>query len=172
MKRERALKIVLVVVGVLFCAALYPLVLMVKQDPALAMMMSLYTTLGVFLLLASRNPSAHCSLIAFACGDSPPSQSPTRGDVGRIEIGSPIMLPSGPQLLFDVRELFADGHDSVTPLSELRHRCNSSLRLGLSVLPTMPKESTYGKSQGHNYWRNLCRGCDHRHYDLNHSFLL
>ena len=70
MKRERALKIVLVVVGVLFCAALYPLVLMVKQDPALAMMMSLYATLGIFLLLASRNPSAHRSLIAFAAWSS------------------------------------------------------------------------------------------------------
>jgi len=70
MKRERALKIVLVVVGVLFSAALYPLVLMVKQDPALAMMMSLYATLGIFLLLASRNPSGHRSLIAFAAWSS------------------------------------------------------------------------------------------------------
>jgi hypothetical protein len=70
MKRERTLKIVLVVVGVLFCAALYPLVLMVKQDPALAMMMSLYATLGIFLLLASRNPPAHRSLIAFAAWSS------------------------------------------------------------------------------------------------------
>ena len=70
MKRERALKIVLVVVGVLFCAALYPLVLMVKQDPALAMMMSLYATLGIFLLLASRNPSAHRTLISFAAWSS------------------------------------------------------------------------------------------------------
>ena len=43
---------------------------MVKQEPALAMMMSLYATLGVFLLLASRNPSAHCSLIAFAAWSS------------------------------------------------------------------------------------------------------
>jgi hypothetical protein len=66
MKRERALKIVLVLVGLLFCGAVYPLVLMARQDPALAMMMSLYATLGVFLLLASRNPSAHRSLIAFA----------------------------------------------------------------------------------------------------------
>jgi hypothetical protein len=66
MKRERALKIVLVLVGLLFCAAVYPLVLMARQDPALAMMMSLYATLGVFLLVASRNPSAHRSLIAFA----------------------------------------------------------------------------------------------------------
>ena len=66
MRRERALKIVLVLVGLLFCAAIYPLMLMAKQDPALAMMMSLYVALGVFLLLASRNPSAHRSLIAFA----------------------------------------------------------------------------------------------------------
>ena len=70
MKRERALKIVLVLVGLLFCAAVYPLVLMAKQDPALAMMMSLYATLGVFLLLASRNPSAHRSLIAFTTWSS------------------------------------------------------------------------------------------------------
>jgi hypothetical protein len=66
MGRERILKVVLVVVGLLFCVGVYPLLLMVKQDPALAMMMSLYVTLGVFLLLASRNPSAHRSLIAFA----------------------------------------------------------------------------------------------------------
>jgi hypothetical protein len=70
MKRERALKIVLVFVGLLFCAAVYPLMLMAKQDPALAMMMSLYATLGVFLLLASRNPSAHRSLIAFTAWSS------------------------------------------------------------------------------------------------------
>ena len=70
MKRERALKMVLVLVGLLFCAAVYPLVLMAKQDPALAMMMSLYATLGVFLLLASRNPSAHRSVIAFTAWSS------------------------------------------------------------------------------------------------------
>ena len=70
MRRERALKIVLVVVGLLFTAMVYPLVLFVKQEPALAMMMSLYVTLGIFLLLASRNPSAHRSLIAFAAWSS------------------------------------------------------------------------------------------------------
>ena len=70
MKRERALKIVPVLVGLLFCAAVCPLVLMGKQDPALAMMMSLYATLGVFLLLASHNPSAHRSLIAFTAWSS------------------------------------------------------------------------------------------------------
>lgn len=70
MRRERALKVVLVVVGLLFCAAIYPLILMAKQEPALAMMMSLYATLGVFLLLASRNPSAHRSVIAFTAWSS------------------------------------------------------------------------------------------------------
>ncbi len=70
MGRERALKVVLVLVGLLFCAGVYPLILMVKQDPALAMMMSLYATLGIFLLLASRNPSSHKSLITFTAWSS------------------------------------------------------------------------------------------------------
>jgi len=70
MKRERALKVVLVVVGLLFCAGVYPLILMMKQDPSLAMMMSLYATLGVFLLLAVRDPAANRSLIAFTAWSS------------------------------------------------------------------------------------------------------
>jgi len=36
-----------------------------RQEPALAMMLSLYVTLGIFLLLAVRNPSANGSLISF-----------------------------------------------------------------------------------------------------------
>jgi hypothetical protein len=70
MRRERALKVVLVVVGLIFCGLAYPLVMFVKQEPALAMMLSVYVTLGIFLLLASRNPSAHRSLIAFAAWSS------------------------------------------------------------------------------------------------------
>jgi len=70
MWRERALKVVLVLVGLLFCAGVYPLIVMLRQEPALAMMMSLYATLGVFLLLASRNPSANRGLIAFAAWSS------------------------------------------------------------------------------------------------------
>src|SRR5438445_13895444 len=70
MRRERALKVVLVVVGLLFSAGVYPLIMMVKQDPALAMMMSLYATLGVFLLLAAGKPSEHRSLIAFTAWSS------------------------------------------------------------------------------------------------------
>jgi len=70
MWKERALKIVLVLVGLLFSAGVYPLIIMLRQEPALAMMMSLYATLGVFLLLASRNPSANRSLISFAAWSS------------------------------------------------------------------------------------------------------
>ena len=70
MKRERALRILLVLVGLLFTAMVYPLVLFVKQEPALAMQMSLYVTLGIFLLLAVRNPSANRSLIAFTAWSS------------------------------------------------------------------------------------------------------
>ena len=43
---------------------------MAKQDPALAMMMSLYVTLGVFLIMAARNPSENRSLIAFTAWSS------------------------------------------------------------------------------------------------------
>jgi uncharacterized protein DUF6632 len=70
MKQERALKVILVLVGLLFIAMVYPLVLFVKQEPALAMMMSLYVTLGIFLLLAARSPSANRSLIAFTAWSS------------------------------------------------------------------------------------------------------
>jgi len=59
MRRERALQVVLVVVGLLFSALVYPLVVFYARSPALAMMLSLYVTLGVFLLLAARNPSEH-----------------------------------------------------------------------------------------------------------------
>src|SRR5271165_7499773 len=70
MRRERALKAVLVLVGIIFSAGAYPLTMFVRQEPALAMMLSLYVTLGIFLLLASRNPSANRSLIAFTAWSS------------------------------------------------------------------------------------------------------
>ena len=70
MGRERALKVVLVVVGVIFCALVYPMTMFVRQEPALAMMLSLYVTLGIFLLLAARNPSANRSVIAFTAWSS------------------------------------------------------------------------------------------------------
>jgi hypothetical protein len=70
MNRERTLKAVLVVVGLIFVAAIYPLLIFFGREPALAMMLSLYVTLGVFLLLAVRNPLANRSLIAFTAWSS------------------------------------------------------------------------------------------------------
>jgi hypothetical protein len=74
MLRERALKILLVLVGLFFSAALYPLIggLLdpAHSDTGDTMMMGLYFALGIFLLLAVRNPSAHRSLIAFAAWSS------------------------------------------------------------------------------------------------------
>ena len=66
MKRDRALKVVLVVVGLLFTAGIIPLAMFFSREPAVPMIMSIYVTLGVFLLLAVRNPAANRSLIAFA----------------------------------------------------------------------------------------------------------
>src|ERR1700685_3778279 len=70
MNREVALKIVLAFAGLLFLALTYPLMMFVRQDPALSMMFSIYVTLGVFLLLAIRNPFASRSLIAFTAWSS------------------------------------------------------------------------------------------------------
>ncbi len=74
MTRERALKIVLVVVGLFFSAAIYPaingLFNPVLSDTGDTMQMAIYATLGVFLLLAVKTPAAHRSLIAFAAWSS------------------------------------------------------------------------------------------------------
>jgi hypothetical protein len=76
LNRERALKTVLALVGLLFAAGIYPLVISVAselkshQENAVPMMLSLYVTLGVFLLLAARDPSRHRSVIAFAAWSS------------------------------------------------------------------------------------------------------
>src|ERR1700749_2390628 len=70
MRREVVLKVVLAVTGVIFVALTYPMIVFVRQEPALSMMFSLYVTLGVFLLLAIRNPAANRSLIAFTAWSS------------------------------------------------------------------------------------------------------
>ncbi len=70
MIRERALKVLLVLVGLLFTAGIYPLTIFFSREPALTMMLSLYVTLGIFLLLAARNPSGNRSLIAFTAWSS------------------------------------------------------------------------------------------------------
>jgi hypothetical protein len=70
MHRERALKVMLGVVGVLFTAGIYPLAMRLlhpqKCEYSDVMLLSLYVTLGIFLLVAVRSPSAYRSLIAFA----------------------------------------------------------------------------------------------------------
>ena len=70
--RERALKVVLVLVGLLFLAGIYPTLASVWRGEidGDTMMLSLYVTLGVFLLLAVRNPSAYRTLIAFTAWSS------------------------------------------------------------------------------------------------------
>jgi peptidoglycan/LPS O-acetylase OafA/YrhL len=75
MNRERALKLVMVLVGLFFVAAIYPVAMSLwypspSDDTGDTMMMSLYFTLGVFLLVAARKPSAHRSLIAFTAWSS------------------------------------------------------------------------------------------------------
>jgi uncharacterized membrane protein YoaK (UPF0700 family) len=74
MNRERVLKVVLVLVGLLFSAGIYPLTTslwkMNKSDYGDDMMLSLYFALGIFLLMAVRNPSANRSLIGFAAWSS------------------------------------------------------------------------------------------------------
>ena len=68
--RERAFKIVLALIGLLFLAAIYPIAMFLlhpgQEESSLPMMLSLYATLGGFLLLAARNPGANRTLIAFA----------------------------------------------------------------------------------------------------------
>ena len=69
MRRERALKIVLVLVGLAFSAGVFPVTESLwHQDQSMYtfdMMLSLYVALGIFLLIAARNPPANRSLIAF-----------------------------------------------------------------------------------------------------------
>jgi len=66
--RERISRVFLLLDGQFFLAGVYPTVKSL-WDPAKAgetVMLSIYFPLGVFLLLAFRNPSDHRCLIAFA----------------------------------------------------------------------------------------------------------
>ena len=79
MNREVVLKVVLVVVGLIFLFAVYPLMMYLwpsgwrwqpNQPEYEQMILGVYATLGVFLLLASRDPYANRSLIAFTAWSS------------------------------------------------------------------------------------------------------
>lgn len=73
------LRIALAVVGVIFIFGVYPLTIlwpsgwtwhMGGQSLYLQMILGVYATLGVFLLLAARNPLSHLSLIWFTVWSS------------------------------------------------------------------------------------------------------
>ncbi|MEW9572598.1 DUF6632 domain-containing protein [Rhodanobacter sp. Si-c] len=74
MSRKWALKFVMVVSGLFFLAGTYPLVMSLwvwqHADDLVPMFLSLYVTLGVFLLAAARNPAEHRSLIWFTAWSS------------------------------------------------------------------------------------------------------
>lgn len=54
MTRYRMLKVPLVLVGLLLKAGVLPLVMFFSREPAVPMIMSIYVTLGIFLILAVR----------------------------------------------------------------------------------------------------------------------
>jgi len=72
--RLRELRIAMIVVGLIFIFGVYPLMMSLwpsgwrwspNQPQYEQMILGVYATLGVFLLLASRNPLANLSLIWF-----------------------------------------------------------------------------------------------------------
>lgn len=71
--RMTALRIALVIVGLIFLLGIYPLTVVWPSGWSwgqgashyLAMIIGVYATLGAFLLFAARNPLAHRSLIRF-----------------------------------------------------------------------------------------------------------
>jgi hypothetical protein len=79
MSRESVLKVVLVAVGLIFLLGVYPLMMFLwpsgwrwqpNQTEYEQMILGVYAVLGIFLLIASRNPAAHRSLIAFTAWSS------------------------------------------------------------------------------------------------------
>jgi hypothetical protein len=77
--RVRYLRIVLVLVGLIFILGVYPLMMawwpsgwrwQPNQPEYDQMILGVYATLGVFLILASRNPLQHRSLIWFTVWSS------------------------------------------------------------------------------------------------------
>jgi hypothetical protein len=105
--RLAALRIALVIVGLLFIFFLYPLGIVWPSgwkwghghSHYLIMILGLYATLGVFLLLASRDPYAHRSLIWFTVWSSV-----AHGAIMTVQsLGDP---GEGGHLLADVPALF------------------------------------------------------------------
>jgi hypothetical protein len=76
--RVKYLRIALLLVGLIFIVGIYPLTIVwpsgwswnTGQSEYLQMILGIYATLGVFLVIASRNPLAHRSLIWFTVWSS------------------------------------------------------------------------------------------------------
>ena len=77
--KMRALRVALVLFGIIFVVGVYPLTIVWPSGWAwhmggpsmyLQMILGIYATLGVFLLLAARNPLANLSLIWFTVWSS------------------------------------------------------------------------------------------------------
>jgi len=72
MNRDKTLRVLLVLFGLLFVAGVYPLLTSVRsgwqagKEDSLPMGLSLYVMMGIFLLLAARNPAANRGVIVFA----------------------------------------------------------------------------------------------------------
>lgn len=74
MNRERALKILLGLMGMFLVTGISPLITSMmhpkQSDFRDQMILTVYVTLGVFLLLAIRNPAANRTLISFTAWSS------------------------------------------------------------------------------------------------------
>src|ERR1700675_1025796 len=76
--RTKYLRIALLLVGLIFIVGIYPLTVIwpsgwswhTGHSDYLQMILGVYATLGAFLLVASRNPLAHLSLIWFTVWSS------------------------------------------------------------------------------------------------------
>ena len=76
--RVKYLRAALIAIGIIFIFAVYPLTILWPagwiwhqgQSEYLEMIIAIYATLGVFLLIASRNPDQYFSLIAFTIWSS------------------------------------------------------------------------------------------------------
>jgi hypothetical protein len=77
--RIKYLRVVLLLMGVMFILGIYPLTVLWPsgwswhaegRSAYLEMIVGIYATLGVFLIIASRNPLAHRSLIWFTVWSS------------------------------------------------------------------------------------------------------
>ena len=106
--REKYLRLALNVIGLIFILGIYPLMCFVwpsgwswepRQPEYEQMIMGVYATLGVFLLIASRNPARHRSLIWFTVWSSA-----VHGGIMAVQaITDPVERPN---LLGDVPALF------------------------------------------------------------------